>query len=220
MPEYLLINYSRSVRTDNSTVITAQEASYSLDSNLNHLGELGQWHQDISRLNPGDSVQLQDYLRRARVRENQIEGIDPECVEPKLMEIIGTIHANAQLNTQDWGIVQLPHLLILQERETGVRGSNDGILRIRGEDGYEAGEQSELVPVEQSVVDAAKQEHDEGSAKETNEEPVLAKEWKSEAEACRDLLRKLEQNPETAKQERNEAEACRDLLRQLESNPG
>ena len=120
MREHLLINYGRSVRIDNSTIITAQEASYSLDSDLHHLGELGQWYQDIVRLNPGDNMPLQDYLRRARARENQIEGIDAECVESKLMEIIGTIHANAQLNTQDWGIVQLPHLLILQEKETGV----------------------------------------------------------------------------------------------------
>lgn len=220
MPEYLLINYGRSVRIDHSTIISAREASYSLDRDLNHLGELGQWYQDIVRLNPGDNVPLQDYLRRARARENQIEGIAAECVESKLMEIIGTIHANAQLNTQDWGIVQLPQLLILQERETGLTGLNDAILRARGEDGYEAGEQGERVPVEQSVVDAAKQEEDEASVKERGAEPVPAKAWRSEGEACRDLVRQLEENPGTAKQERSEAGACRDLVRQLEENPG
>lgn len=70
-----LINYGRSVRIDDKTIITGQEAASCLDPELNQLGELGQWYQDIVRANPGDNLPFQEFLRQARTRENQIEDI-------------------------------------------------------------------------------------------------------------------------------------------------
>jgi hypothetical protein len=221
MPRPLLINYGRSVKIDHDTIIGASEASRSLDSEVSQLGELGQWYQDIVRANPGDNASLQAYLRRCRARENQIEGISVECMESKLMEMIGTVHANGELDTQDWGVVALPHALIVQEREMGVVGLNDGVGRERGEDWYEleVKEEMEVQPVGQVIVDVVvKQEEGEVAEVVVNEESTKATQSMSEAEACRDLLRQLEDNPKPVRGGRSETKACRELLRKLEEN--
>lgn len=81
--------------------MTASEAARDPDPEISQLGELGQCCQDIVRANPGDNASLQAYLRRCRARENQIEGVSSECMESKLMEMIGTAHANEELDSLD-----------------------------------------------------------------------------------------------------------------------
>lgn len=95
----------------------------------------------------------------------------------------------------------LPHALILQERETGVVGLNDGVQKegIEDLDGVE--EEGESQSVEQEVVEVVVQkENDEVAEVIVSVESTPVRQRRSEVEAIRDLLRQLEANPGPVKE--------------------
>lgn len=130
------------------------------------------------------------------------------------MEMVGTIHAKGELNSQDWGVMSLPQVLIVHEREKGVVGLNGGVGRERVEDWCEVkrreGGKAEIDG--EHTADVDKRARERTRLEEISGEVESLRQEKSEAEVCRDLLRELEASSMSAKQEKSEAEACRDLL--------
>ena len=133
MPRYLLIKFGKSVK-DGNTIIPTKDAISSNDKELQDLGKLGELYQKIGDLCPGDYAAYQEYLGRARSARNQVQGIDRETMESKLMEIVATVHKEGRLLEHDWTKAQLPQRLILYEREQRVTGLRYAGLR-PGEEG-------------------------------------------------------------------------------------
>ena len=140
----------------------------SRDAELRNLGKLGEWYRKVGSLHPGDFPPFQEWLRRVRSADNQVESIDRETLESKMMEIVGKVHSQHRFLVHDWERTQLPQRIILFERRTGVTGVNHGFLRL-GEEGNLSQQEVENAKLEREEVAGAEQGTSE--AKATQDQP-------------------------------------------------